>query len=34
MNKQFTNKELKTLIINLYNENNIVIEDNLKNQLL
>jgi len=33
MNKQFTNKELKNLIINLYNENNILLEDNLKIQL-
>lgn len=33
MNKQFSNKELKEIIINLYNDNNIILEDNLKRQL-
>ena len=33
MNKQFTNKELKNIIINLYNDNNLIIEENLNNQL-
>ena len=33
MNKQFTNKQLKNIINNLYNENNIIIDEILQKKL-